>query len=281
MYDLRLTQALAFCALAAGIVAGPPLASAQSRIEDLQWLEESGTYVLRDSGGSVRIGPDMALLLGDQARRAEYLSDGVESTATEAILYDINNDVTVYFEFYPTGYIRDEDWKTIDADQLMREIIQGTEARNDDRARRGRPPLQISGWVTEPYYDARRNTVGMAIAVDSAGERAINSSVLKLGRFGYERITWVGSTDQYGWSDRLLETVVENHSFDPGYRYKDYQKGDEEADFGIAGLVTAVALAKNPRAGFAILRLLRRFWGLIVGALALIFGAGRWMSSER
>lgn len=280
MSTTRPTWALTICALIAIILAAPP-AGAQSRIEDLHWIDQSGTYVLADSKGSIRIGTGMALLLGDQARRAEYLSEGVESPALEAILYDIDNEVSVYFEYYPTGYIKDEDWKTVDAAALMREMVAGTEAANAERAQRGKLPLKIAGWETEPYYDARRNIIGLAIAVDSSRERSINSSIMKLGRHGYERITWVGSADQYGWSDRLLETVVENHSFDRGYRYKDYQAGDAEADFGVAGLVSAVALSKSPRAGWAIMKLLRRFWYLIAGGLALLFGAGRAASSDR
>ena len=266
---------MAFIRLLHGTAAG------QSRIEDLRWIEESGTYLLKDSNGAIRIGVGMALLLGDQARRGEYLSEGVESPATEAILYDIDNEVAVYFEYYPTGYIRDEDWKAIDADAMMRGFIESAETANMEHAGRDRQQLRITGWVTKPYYDKRRNSISMSIALEAGHDKIVNSSVLKLGRYGYERITWVGTADQYGWSDRLLETVVQNHSFDPGHRYKDYRDGDSVADFSMVGLVSAVALSKSPRAGFAILKLLRKFWVLIVGALAALGLGGRRAFSGR
>lgn len=277
MHDIRLTRALMPLAFAAGILFSPETAAAQSRIEDLKWIEDSGTYVLRDSNGAVRIGAGMALLLGDQARRAEYLSEGVEAPATEAILYDIDNEVTVYFEFFPTGYVNDEDWKTIDTDQMMKEIVKATKAANSDRTRHGNSALRVTGWVSEPFYDQRRSSISMSISLESGRDKAVNASVLKLGRYGYEKITWVGTADQYGWSDRLLQTVVENHAFDPGYRYSDFQEGDAKAGYGLTGLVSAVAMSKSPQAAFAIMRLLRKVWYLVLGALAMLAAGGRWL----
>lgn len=262
----------------AGMIATAP-AAGQSRIEDLNWLDESGTYILRNSHGTVRIGGGTTLLLGDDARRGTQLMEGIDSPQTEAILYNYNDDVAVIFEYYPSGYVRNEDWATVDPDRIMSEIVEGTDQANRERKRRGYRPLRITGWISEPSYNQRNQSVSFALAAESDGEKIVNLSVLKLGRLGYEKITWVGRADQYGWSDRMLYTLVDNHSFDPGYRYADYQEGDKVSSVGLAALVVAIAASKGNRSG--LVQLLRKSWLMILAAFGALAAVGRWMFSSQ
>jgi len=49
---IRLLHVPALLATGAGFYG---TAAGQSRIEDLRWIEESGTYLLKDSNGAIRL----------------------------------------------------------------------------------------------------------------------------------------------------------------------------------------------------------------------------------
>ena len=49
--------------------------------------------------------------------------------------------------FDPSGYIKDDDAKEWNADDLLKSIQEGTEAGNEERKQRGIPEMEIVGWV--------------------------------------------------------------------------------------------------------------------------------------
>jgi hypothetical protein len=75
--------------------------------------------------------------------------------------------------------------------------------------------------------------------------------VLRLGRRGYQKLTWVGAGAAYdaaaGSPPRLaaggglLEEVAGGHRFRPGHAHGDHAAGDPVAPFGLAALVAATA----------------------------------------
>jgi uncharacterized membrane-anchored protein len=54
------------------------------------------------------------------------------------------------------GFIKDDDAKNWDADELLTHIKEGTAQANKDRVGRGFPELEVLGWVEKPAYDLAR-----------------------------------------------------------------------------------------------------------------------------
>ncbi|MDH3229662.1 MAG: DUF2167 domain-containing protein [Alphaproteobacteria bacterium] len=253
----------------------------------LKWIEEPGSYDLPLSGSSAAFASGRSMLVGFDAERILFLMNGREFPETEAVLYDDDSGVFVTFEYFDEGYVKDEDWTDVDPAAFLESIREGTEAGNKERAKYGIAPMHVRGWLAEPAYDSGGNTVTWAIEFDDGDGVTVNATALKLGRYGYEQLTWVGSGEQYGQLGGLLNTALGDHAFNEGHRYADFQDGDKVAAYGLAALVAAVAGAKLGKGIIAAiiafgLILLKKGWIVIVLALAGIGAAvKRFVSGRR
>ena len=84
-------------------------------------------------------------------------------------------------------------------------------------------------------------------------DTTVNAVSIKLGRNGYEKITWVSSYDNYLKSMDAMAFLVDQHKFDEGHRYTNYSLGDQMAAFSIASLVAITAGGNPQKAGWAAL----------------------------
>jgi len=66
--------------------------------------------------------------------------------------------VTIRYE--ASGYIKDDDAKDWNADDLLKSYREGTEAANEERLKMGSPALLIMGWAEKPAYDAATHRPG-------------------------------------------------------------------------------------------------------------------------
>lgn len=177
----------------------------------------------------------------------------------------------VLFQNIKTGYVPLDDWKELNSKDLLEEITQNTEKENKERRKRGVSELHVIGWIQEPTLDLETKTVYWAIEADSgADDNLVNSVAIRLGREGYEEITWITYRSSYVSSGSPLETMLKAHNFNFGYRYNDYQLGDKIAGFGIAGLVAATAGAKALKVGsFGLI--LKKVLGIVFAGAAALF----------
>jgi len=210
----------------------------------LKWIEEPGTYDLPRSNSKVSFAAGRSMLIGADAQRILFLWNGREFPASEAVLYDDANDVFVVFAYIDEGYVTDEDWSDVDPAAFLESIRKGTEAGNEDRAKYGIPAMHVRGWLSKPEYNADSHIATWAIESDVEDGVTVNATALKLSRHGYEKLTWVGSGEQYKELGGFLDTAVADHAFDEGHRYADFKDGDKVAAYGLAALVAAVAGAK-------------------------------------
>ncbi len=60
----------------------------------------------------------------------------------------------VAIRYIKEGYIRDDDARNWNADELLKSLKDGVAQSNEDRAARGFPELEVVGWVEPPGYDA-------------------------------------------------------------------------------------------------------------------------------
>ncbi len=210
-------------------------------IINLPWEYELQEYSLEDSNSTFELSEGFALLRGKAARRFDYLTQGMEDPDTEALIYNQDTEIQLIFNYYPEGYVSLEDWEDIDADDLLKQVSENTESDNAERAKHNISSLKIGGWLQKPLLNKDNNSVFWVFDVVDGEERYVNAISIKLGRKGYEKITWVSSYDNYLKSMALMVSLVDQQKFNQGSRYADFSVGDKMAAFGIASLVAVTA----------------------------------------
>ena len=235
-------------------------------ISELDWKFDEALYQLADSKISLGLPDGQMLVLGDDAMRFEYLMSSVEATNTTASLVDMTNETRAVFQYFGSGYVTLDDWSDVDSTELLQAITRNTKEANKTRLKNGYPEMAVTGWLIEPYLDRGNDAVKWALVGVEGGNEFVNIVTLKLGRNGFEKITWVGSPSQYSNQKDFIAKLPALSTFNPEFQYADYRIGDEMAAFGIAGLVAATAGAnsKAVKAGGAVvlataLALLKKF----------------------
>lgn len=230
------------------------------------WKYE-GRYKLPMSHSTLSLPEGHMLLIGEEARKLRELM-GEKDSEIEAVVLDDNFKDDVIFCFSGDGYVSIDDWQQVDSKELLKSIRELTEEANKERRKIGIGELHVVGWIQEPTLDRHTNTVYWAIeGLEEDGGSMVNSMALRLGRSGYELITWVSDKESHVNFGGKLDVMLRAHSFDPGFRYKDYTTGDKVAGYGIATLVAGIVGGKVVKAG-GIAVLLKKFGSLIFAALA-------------
>ena len=154
----------------------------------------------------------------------------------------------VTLDYNKAGYVRDDDAKVWKADELLKTLQEGTESANEDRATRGFPPIEISGWVEPPAYQSDTHRLVWAANVRRKGETAggsVNYNTYALGREGYFELNMVGPGDVIVKDKGRAQELLAALNYVPGKGYGDFQVGtDKVAEYGLAALVAGVAAKK-------------------------------------
>jgi uncharacterized membrane-anchored protein len=180
----------------------------------------------------------------------------------------------VTLNYNKSGYVKDEDAKEWKVDELLQSLREGTEAGNADRAERGFPPIEITGWVEPPGYASDTHRLVWAANVRRKGETqggSINYNTYALGREGYFELNMIGPSEtvlkEKGRANELLAAL----NYVPGKAYSDFQPGtDKVAEYGLAALVAGAA-AKKLGLLAVIGVFLAKAWKLVAIA---VFGGG-------
>jgi uncharacterized membrane-anchored protein len=198
-------------------------------------------------------------------------SDGNELGAVIPVLGENDDIWFVVFEFESSGYVRDTEKDSLDANAIFASIRDATEESNKLREQKGWAPFHVTGWSQRPFYDSRTNNLTWAIlgSTQTAGkpaEQVVNYSVRLLGRQGVMRVDLVLSPGQVAEVLPQFEKLLNGFSFVPGQAYSDWRSGDKVAKYGLTALIVGGAAAAAVKTG-----LLFKFWKLIVaGFLALV-----------
>ncbi len=75
--------------------------------------------------------------------------------------------ITVRYE--EAGYVKDDDAKDWNADDLLKSYREGTEASNADRKKMGFPGMEIVGWAEKPAYNAATHRLVWAMSSKDRG----------------------------------------------------------------------------------------------------------------
>lgn len=225
-------------------------------LQALAWQHDPQGYPIEGANATVYLKSGLALLVGEDARRLNWLINGVEFPETVAALtYATGSAKAIaYVEWHGEGYVTDGDWNDVDAGDLLAQYRDATENSNDERVANGQSALHVVGWVHEPHYDRSSHTVTYAMELESDGQSIANAVALRLGRDGYITVTWAGPIGVFqnvGYPPALLNSALSSYKFDEGHSYADHRNGDKTAGYGLAGLVVAALGLKFGKGLFA------------------------------
>ena len=166
-------ETLAYAALLAQGVRGP----VEVRLADraTMWLPANRVY-----------------LDGEQARK--LLGAGKSwDNATQGVVLPATSrpDWMAYVSLVDDGYISDQDAKAMDPEAVLGTYKAKVAAENPARARQGLSPLEVTGWMEAPRYDAKHrlgSCVGATLlGSKSPDDRIVNCSSFALGDQGASR----------------------------------------------------------------------------------------------
>jgi uncharacterized membrane-anchored protein len=179
--------------------------------------------------------------------------------------------------FVDAGYIKDDDAKDWNADDLLKSVREGTEQANVERKKNGVAAVQVIGWAEKPAYEATAHRLVWAISAKDENAPAntpqgVNYNTYVLGREGYFSLNLVTSMDTLPQDKTQAQALLSALAFDEGKRYADFNaQTDHVAEYGLAALVAGVAAKKL---GFLALAgvFFAKFFKLILVGLALVGG---------
>lgn len=193
--------------------------------------------------------------------------------------------MTIRFE--KSGYVKDDDARDWDADELLQNLKEGTEAGNEERSRRGIPEFVVAGWVQPPAYEPETHRLVWSAEVrdkvpsQEPSEPGVNYNTYQLGREGYISMNLVTDLANVESQKPIAKQLLDQLQFDEGKRYADFNsETDNVAKYGLAALVGGVAAKKlGLLATLGIF--LAKFWK--IAALAVVgFGAAarKWFGRQ-
>ncbi|MDE2594041.1 MAG: DUF2167 domain-containing protein [Burkholderiales bacterium] len=153
-------------------------------------------------------------------------------------------------DYEASGYIKDDDAKDWNVDDLFNSLKEGTEEANKDRASRGFTELEIVGWVEKPTYTATTHRLVWSMSAKDKGAPAdapvgINYNTYALGREGYISLNLLTSLNRVEHDKGAAQTMLSALSFNDGKRYADFTSStDKVAEYGLAALVGGLAVKK-------------------------------------
>ena len=188
--------------------------------------------------------------------------------------------VTLRYE--DAGYVKDEE--SIDADELLKALKEGTEEANKERVAHNFAALHVNGWAEPPRYDKAAHHLVWALNAASADGASVNYNTRVLGRRGFVALNLITDPADLAASKPDAATLLAATRYRAGARYEDFDsKKDKVAEYGLVGLVlggAGLGAAKLVKVGLlakfgkGILALLvagkKAIVALFVGAAALV-----------
>ncbi len=148
------------------------------------------------------------------------------------------------------GYVKDDDAKNWNADDLLQSLKDGTEEGNKRRIEQGITALDVVGWIQPPKYEAAAHQLVWSMKMTRRGAAAdepavVNFNTYALGRDGYFELDLL-TDEQTVESDKLAALkVISAVDYKAGKKYADFVAGtDHAAEYGLAALVAGVAAKK-------------------------------------
>lgn len=191
----------------------------------------------------------------------------------------------ITMDYEPAGYIKDDDAKDWDADELLDSLKQGTEAANEHRKEIGVTPIEVTRWVEAPIYDASAHRLVWSAEAKEIGiadqDPTINYNTYVLGREGYIALNLITTASTIDAEKPAAHELLAAVNFNEGKRYSDFDPStDKVAAYGLAALVGGVAAKKLGLLAMIGVFLAKFGKLLAVGAIALVAGLAKFLKRK-
>jgi uncharacterized membrane-anchored protein len=184
----------------------------------------------------------------------------------------------VVARYIKEGYVKDDDAKEWNADELMQNLKAGNVEANKDRAARGFPEWEVLDWVERPAYDSVTHRLVWSLLSRQKGEpesaeKGINYNTYALGRDGYISLNLLTTSNRVDGDKGAARELLAALSYNSGKRYGDFNAAtDRIAEYGLAALIGGVVAKK-----FGLLAMAGVFFlkfAKVIGIAAVAFIAG-------
>ena len=189
----------------------------------------------------------------------------------------------VVFSYEASGYVKDDEGKTLDGAAILRTIKEGTEDGNAERRERGWGAIYIDGWQRSPFYDERTHNLTWSTRLhDETGDASINHSVRLLGRGGVMHADLVIDPKQMETAVPAFDAIIGNYKFNAGHTYAEWRTGDKMAGYGLTALIAGGAGVAAAKSGL-LAKLLKPIVAFLIAAkklvVAMVVGFVAWIKS--
>ncbi len=213
--------------------------------------------------------PKGFIFAGDEgAKKFMELSENIPSGRELGVLAPDDLKWFVIYAFDETGYVKDDEKTSLDADAMLETIQTATEKSNEERKRRGWSTLTVLNWMQPPHYDEITHNLEWSMkSQNEKGDLVANHNTRYLGRRGVMRVSLVTDTDSLVSTLPQFRRVMKGFSYTPNNTYQAFAKGDKVAEYGLTALVVGGAAAAAAKGG-----LFKWLWKLIVVAFVALGG---------
>ncbi|APW43832.1 DUF2167 domain-containing protein [Rhodoferax saidenbachensis] len=179
--------------------------------------------------------------------------------------------------YQDSGYVKDDDAKEWNADDLLKSYREGTEASNEERKKMGVAGIEILGWAQKPTYDSNTHRLAWAMSSRDIGApdnapQGVNYNTYALGREGYFSMNLVTGLAELPTYKPQAHILLDALQFNDGKRYADFNSStDKVAEYGLAALVVGVAAKKL--GFFAMIALFLAKFAKVIALAVVAFGS--------
>ncbi len=245
-------------------------------IEDLKY--ETGKITIRDGLATINV-PDGFKFLN--AKQSQFVLENAWGNPPDKNILGMifkkdqtpiseNFTYAVTISFNEDGHVDDEDAKSLDYDQLLKDIQEESKEANEERVKQGYPTIDLVGWASKPFYDFESKKLHWAqnIKFGDSETNTLNYNIRMLGRKGVLILNIISDIDKLKIVQKDIPILLASTEFNPGEKYSDFNPSiDKIAAYGIGGLIAGKVLAKA-----GLFALLAKFWKLLIFGVIALFG---------
>ena len=235
---------------------------------------QTGIIKLESGNATLNVPKGFKFIDGKQAQYVLHdLWGNPEDTTIQGAIIPENTGVTYSdcwlftVSFDPMGFVKDDDAKDVDYDELVEEMKTDIAAQSEERAKAGYGTMKLIGWASKPFYDEKLKVLHWAkeIKFNKDTVNTLNYDLRVLGRKGVYVLSAVGSMQQLADIKKNINNVLTSIQYNEGEKYGNFDSStDSVAAWTIGGLVAGKVLAKV--GFFAIIAKFGKF--IVIGLIA-------------
>jgi uncharacterized membrane-anchored protein len=222
-------------------------------------------------GGHAEMKVPEGFAFADAAGTRKFLemNENIPSGTELGTVLSMEQGWFLVFEFDDCGYVKDDEKASLDADAMMKSMMEANIEGNKERAKRGWKPVNLVGWTTPPHYDEATHNLEWGRRLKSEEGESVNYDIRLLGRNGVMKVILVAGPKEMDTALPQVRKMLAGYTFKEGQKYAEYRQGDKIAKYGLSALVVGGAAAAAAK--FGLFKYLGKFIILIGIAIAAGF----------